>query len=102
MLRKILTYPFILIFKILTYPILVIRVMRKKHEYERDKKRAWKSFYSMNKKWLHSWYSEKGLNSKPPVFYDQDKKKWFKLNRNLRRKLSQKQKTASNPSKMNH
>lgn len=102
MLRKIITYPFILLWILIFYPVLVFRVMRKKHEYERDKKRAWQSFYSMNRKWLHSWYSEKGLDSKPPVFYDQNKKQWFKLNRKLRRTLSQKQRMTAQQSKANH
>lgn len=102
MLTKILLYLPRLVARLYLYPLIVIQVMRKKHRYDKNKKQAWAAFYSMNKKWLHKWYTERGLKSKPPVFYDQDQCKWVKLSRESRRKLTREQKSLSRKSKMNH
>lgn len=69
------------------YIITVFKVMKAKKSYDEDKRNAWNSFYSHNKRWIATWYREKGLNSKPPVYYDQRDKKWIKLNRKSRREL---------------
>lgn len=102
MLPKILSYPFVLIWKILTYPILVFRVMRRRKIYQQEKKQAWLSFYSMNRKWLHAWYTDKGLDHKPPVYYDPRQKKWIKLTRKDRRNITTKKKMIIPNSKANH
>jgi hypothetical protein len=75
---SILTFPF-------RYPVIIINVMIKKHHYDKTKKQAWGLFYKRNKIWLNTWYNEKGLNSKPPVIYDQGSQRFIKLNRQARR-----------------
>ncbi len=101
MLIKLVLYPFQLVLRLFLYPVLVVRVMQRKHVYDTEKRLAWQSFYSSNRKWLHTWYSEKGLNSKPPVYYDQHKKAWLKLNRDQRRELHR-QMTSGINSKFNN
>ena len=85
--RKLLLFPFVFLYRLLTYPITVYKVMKARRIYNENKVRAWNLFYSANKKWLTTWYKDKGLNSKPPVFYDQHKQKWIMLNRRQRRNL---------------
>jgi len=75
------------IIKILKYPYTIYIVMKAKHIYDRNKRKAWELFYSKNKGWINRWYQEKGLKSRPPVYYDQKRQKWTKLNRKERRKL---------------
>lgn len=75
------------ILKILSYPVTVYRVMKMRKIYNQEKRDAWNLFYAKNKVWLGNWYREKGLDSKPPVYYDQKSKKWIKLNRQQRREM---------------
>ncbi len=70
---------------IITYPFSVLKIKRRVKQYNEDKRAAWGSFYSENRKWLGRWYREKGLDSKPPVYYLADEKKWVRLNRQQRR-----------------
>lgn len=84
------------------YPVIVWRVMRGRKQHLKDKRDAWNLFYSRHKKWLTQWYQEKGLNSKPPVYYDQVQKIWVRLNHNERRKLLKLQRRQKKKLPTNH
>ena len=80
-------FKFITLITLFQYIVTVIRVMKAKRRYDKAKRKAWNMFYASNKKWLTDWYKTKGLNSKPPVHYDQRQQRWVKLNRKARRNL---------------